>query len=210
MRTAAVDFFADVSCPWCYVGWESLKRAAEARPELSLSVAWRNFLLNPEMPREGFDRREYFSKKFDPDRLAMIHDALMQAAEAAGVPLNLESRARIPNTIDAHRLIHWSAGQGRAEAAIDELFAAYFVEGKDIGEAETLIDVAAKIGLDSELVRELLAGDADRDMILKLHASAVKLGVSGVPVAIINRRAMLMGAETPEKYGKALDLKADA
>lgn len=201
----AIDFFADVSCPWCYVGWEALKRAAEARPGLSVSLAWRNFLLNPDMPREGYDARDYFQKRFDPEKLRAIHDALLQAAEAAGVRLNLEKRTRIPNTIDAHRVIHWAAGQGVAEAAIDAIFAAHWVDGRDIGEAAVLVDIARQIDLDPELVAELLAGEADRDVIAALHAKAVQFGIGGVPVAILNGKALVMGAETPEKYGRALD-----
>ncbi|MBI1187078.1 MAG: disulfide bond formation protein DsbA [Alphaproteobacteria bacterium] len=206
----AIDFFADVSCPWCYVGWEALKRAAEARPGLSVSLAWRNFLLNPDMPREGYDARDYFQKKFDPERLKATHAALMAAADAAGVPLNLDKRTRIPNTIDAHRVIHWAAGQGLAEAAIDGIFAAHWVEGRDIGDAGVLVDVAREIDLDPELVGRLLSGDADRDAILALHAKAVQFGVSGVPVTILNGAALVMGAETPEKYGRALDAAAGA
>lgn len=205
-RRASVDFFADVSCPWCYVGWAALKRAAEAREDLALSVAWRNFLLNPDMPRDGYDRREYLSKRFtDREKLNAIHEALNAAADAAGIVLNLERPARVPNTIDAHRLIHWAAGQRIAEAAIDAVFDAYWVEGRDIGAAETLHDIAGAIGLDADLVRDLLSGEADRDLILALHAKAVQFGVSGVPVAIVNGKALLMGAESPENYGHALD-----
>lgn len=208
MKHVAIDFFADVSCPWCYVGWEALKRAAEARPDVSCAVAWRNFLLHPEVPAEGMDRAVYFKDRFVPDRLAAIHEALAKAAADAGVTLDVSKPKRVPNTIDAHRLIHWSAGQGRAEMAIDALFAAYWVDGHDIGNRAILAELAGGIGLDGALVGDLLASDADRDTILALHATSQKIGVSGVPLAILNRQAVLMGAESVENYGLAIDKTA--
>jgi predicted DsbA family dithiol-disulfide isomerase len=205
-KSVSVDFFADLVCPWCYVGWEALKRAAEARPGLALNLAWRNFLLDPATPRDGYDRRAYLESKFtDVARRNAIHDALRAAAQAAGATLRLDAPERMPNTIDAHRLIHWAAGQQRAEAAIDALFSAYWIHGRDIGEGATLARIAGSIGLDPALVLELLAGDSDRDTIARLHNSAIKLGVTGVPLVILNGKALVMGAQSPEDYGKALD-----
>lgn len=200
-----IDFFADLVCPWCYVGWEALKRAAEARPSVACSVKWRNYLLNPEAPTEGVDRKEYFNGRYEPEKLAAIHATLMQAADAAGVPLNLSAPTRLPNSLDAHRLIHWAAGQQLAELVIDELFAAYWVEGRDIGELDVLAEIADDAGLDAALVRELLATPADRSSVLTLHVAAVRSGITGVPVAILNGKAVLMGAESPENYGEAID-----
>jgi predicted DsbA family dithiol-disulfide isomerase len=205
-KSVSVDFFADLVCPWCYVGWEALKRAAEARPGVALNLAWRNFLLDPSTPREGYDRRAYLESKFtDVARRNAIHDALRAAAQAAGATLHLDAPERMPNTIDAHRLIHWAAGQQRAEAAIDALFSAYWIHGRDIGAAATLAQIAESIGLDAVLVRELLAGDSDRDTIARLHNAAIKLGVTGVPLVILNGKALVMGAQSPDDYGKALD-----
>jgi predicted DsbA family dithiol-disulfide isomerase len=208
MKRVAIDFFSDVSCPWCYVGWAALKRAAEARPEIACALSWRNFLLHPEAPPEGVDRKDYFKDRYDPEKLRAIHAALEAAAAEAEVPLNLAAPSRLPNTINAHRLIHWAAGQNRAEAAIDALFAAYWVDGRDVGALETLGEVADEIGLDGALVRELMAGDADRDAIAALHAMSVRIGVTGVPVAILNRQAVLMGAESVATYGEAIDKTA--
>lgn len=206
-KLVRIDFFADLVCPWCYVGWEALKRAAEARPHLTASVSWRNFMLAPETPPEGYDRREYLAKRYgaEPERVAGAGDALRAAADAAGVPLNLDAATRMPNTLDGHRLVHWAASVGRAEAAIDELFGAYFVEGRDIGQADVLCDAAEKIGLDRAQIADLLKTGAERAEIYTLHEAAVTAGVTGVPVAILNRKAVLMGAETPENYGQAMD-----
>jgi predicted DsbA family dithiol-disulfide isomerase len=204
--TASIDFFADLVCPWCYVGWAALKKAARETPDVACSVQWRNFLLNPDTPPEGVDRRAYYERlrASDPDRMAASRDALLAAAAAADAPLNLDAAERMPNTINAHRLIHWAAGQGAAEAAIDALFEAFFVEGRDIGETDVLTDIGASAGLDEAVVRDLLATEADREAVLTFHSAAIQLGVRGVPVVIVNRRAVLMGAEPAETYAKAL------
>lgn len=205
-RRADVDFFADISCPWCYVGWEALKRAAAERTNLCVNLNWRTFLLNPDMPAEGYERGAYLAAKFpDRARLEAIHEALAAAARDVGAPLAFDRITRTPSTVNAHRLILWAAGQGRAEAAVDALFAAMFAEGRDIGDAAVLRDIAEAIGLDAGLVGELLASDADRAAIAARHNAATRLGVTGVPVVIINQKAVLMGAETPEAYGGALD-----
>ena len=205
--TLHIDFFADVVCPWCYVGWEAMKRAIELRPHIDATLAWRNFLLSPDQPKEGADRLAYYAKRAaaDPERAAATREALMQAADAAGAPLDLNAARIMPNTVDAHRVIHWAAGQNKAEAAIDALFAAFFVRGDNIGDADVLGDVAQSIGLDGALVRELLASDADVATIKQYHEAAHRMGVSGVPVAIFQRKTMAMGAESPERYGKAID-----
>lgn len=208
MSLVQIDFFADFVCPWCYVGWEALKRAAEARPALRVSVAWRNFLLRPDMPAEGMDRRAYLEANFEPERIAETQRILNAAAEAAGVPLNLNAATRFPNTIDAHRLVSWAARAHRAEAAIDAIFAAYFVDGRDIGEAAVLLDAAQEAGLDRAAIAALLASEEDRADILRLHEAAMQSGVTGVPVAILNRKAVVMGAESPAVYGEALEAAA--
>ena len=208
MSLVQIDFFADFVCPWCYVGWEALKRAAEARPHIRAPVAWRNFLLLPDMPLEGMDRRAYLETNFDPERMAKTQSALNAAAAAAGVPLNLDAARRFPNTIDAHRLVYWAARAHRAEAAIDAVFAAYFVEGRDIGEAAVLQAVGAEAGLDPDEIGKMLAVTNERAGVLTLNDAAVRSGISGVPVAILGRKAVLMGAESPEKYGEALELAA--
>ncbi len=201
----AIDFFADLICPWCYVGWEALKRAAEANPNYAVRVRWRNFLLAPETPPEGVDKKDYFAARYgaEPEKMSQSNAALNAAAAAAGAPLDLGAARRIPNTINAHRIVHWAAGQNVAEAAIDELFFAYFVEGRDIGAGDVLIDVAARAGLDATIVRDLLASAADADKIAALHAAAVRAGVTGVPVAVLNGKVAVMGAESAENYAAA-------
>ena len=203
---AAIDLFADLTCPWCYVGWAALKQAAMATPDVTCSVAWRTFMLHPDMPAEGVDRRAYLKERFgdDPQRMAGVRAALMGAAQEAGAALDLDAPERLPSTVNAHRLIHWAAGQGKAEACIDALFEAYWANGLDISAIPVLAAVAEAIGMDGALVADLLAGDADKVAVSQLHTAAAQAGVQGVPVAVINRTAVLMGAESPAAYQRAI------
>lgn len=204
-----VDFFADLTCPWCYVGWSALKRAAaEKRERIAAHVAWRTFMLAPDTPAEGLDRASYLSERFPPERLAAAHAALNAAAAATETPLNLDAAIRIPNTRDAHRLVHWAAQDGVAEPVIDALFHAYFVEGRDIGARAELLRVAENAGLDPQETAQRLSSAQDQDVVLGFHTAAMRLGITGVPVAIFNRKIPVMGAETSEHYGEAFEAAA--
>ncbi len=201
----AVDFFADLSCPWCYVGWAALKQAAQSkRDAFAVSVAWRTFLLSPEMPRAGVDRLEYLSARFQPEQLAAAQQTLEAAAAAAGAEINLNAAKRLPNTIDAHRVVQWAAREGAGEGVIDALFNAYFVEGRDLGDAEVIATTAALAGMDPQETRKRLATEMDRATILNFHRAAQTLGLHGVPVAVFNRRVPLMGAQSAESYTQAI------
>ncbi len=199
----SIDFFADLSCPWCYLGWEALKRAAaNKRDAYSVSVSWRTFLLAPDAPREGHDRADYLSKYTSEQRAASAA-ALAEAASGLDLALNLDAITRIPNTIDAHRLIHWVSDLDAAEALIDALFAAHFVHARDIGTANVLVDCAECVGVDASEFASKLDHHDDREHIRDLHRAAVDAGVKGVPVAILNRKHPLLGAQSPAQYEDA-------
>jgi predicted DsbA family dithiol-disulfide isomerase len=206
VKPVTVDVFADITCPWCHVGWAALKQAAAARQgEIAANVSWRGFMLAPDTPREGVDRRAYLTQRFQPEQLRAAHDALNAAAEAANVALQLDAPARIPNTIDAHRLIHWASEQGIAERVIDALFAAYWIDGRDIGQHSELVAIAESIGMDPHETAAKLATEQDRAHVLEVHEAGKSIGVTGVPVIIFNRRVPVLGAQSAEIYSRAID-----
>ncbi|MEX6723159.1 DsbA family oxidoreductase [Parapedomonas caeni] len=117
-----IDIISDVICPWCYVGKRNFDLALAARPDIDATLRWRPFQLDPSVPPQGVDRRSYLRAKFgDDDRLAAISNSLKQTAAEAGLSLNLEAIALTPNTLDAHRLLHWAGGQGQAHAMAERL-----------------------------------------------------------------------------------------
>ncbi len=206
-----VDFIADLCCPWCYVSWRALDRAIVARPDLNVERAWRAFLLRPDTPPFGFDRAAYVAKIFAgaPEKAQASRAALQAAADDAGAPLNLEAAKTLPNTINAHRVVQWAAGQGLTIPVVDALFSAYFVEGLNIGDHDVLLDAAGQAGLDRAIVAKLLDSDADWNIVADAHNAAVEAGVRGVPVTLFNSRFARQGAESVAVYARMLDAAAD-
>ena len=205
-----VDFIADLCCPWCYVSWRALDRAIVARPDLNVQRAWGAFLLRPDTPPFGFDRVEYLAKIFagQPEKAQAARAALQAAADDAGAPLHLEAARTLPNTINAHRVVQWAAGQGLVIATVDALFSAYFVDGRDIGDRDILRDIAGNAGLDRAIVAGLLNSDADWNIVADAHNNAVEAGVRGVPVTLFNGKFARQGAESVAVYARMLDAAA--
>ena len=158
-----IDIVSDAICPWCFIGKRQLERAlAMLESEgLRFSVHWNPFQLNPDMPREGRERAAYRAWKFGgAEQAKAADDRVAEAAERVGLRFRQDLMLRTPNTLDAHRLI-WFAGQkGVQDATMEAVFAAYFLQGRDIGDRGVLADCAGQAGLDQEEAAQFLAGDA--------------------------------------------------
>ena len=201
-----IDILSDPICPWCYIGKANLDRALAARPLHPLVIEWHPFQLNPDMPREGLDRRAYLETKFGGrESAARVYARIAEAADAAGLRLNLEAIERTPNTLDAHRLIHWAGLEGRQTPTVSSLFRAYFVEGRDIGDHEVLLSVAADVGLDRAMIAHLLESDADLEDIISRDAHARERGVTGVPTFIVGQRHAVPGAQPAQLWLDLID-----
>lgn len=109
-----LDILSDPICPWCYIGKASLDRALEKHPDHPFEIEWHPFQLNPEMPEGGMDRRAYLETKFGGrENAARVYARIDEAAQGAGLGINWEGIEVTPNTLDAHRLIHWARVEGR-------------------------------------------------------------------------------------------------
>jgi predicted DsbA family dithiol-disulfide isomerase len=168
-------------------------------------VAWHPFQLNPDMPPGGMDRTAYLEAKFGRDRVPGMQEQVAQAGRASGVDMHPERARRIPNTLDAHRLIHWAGLEGRQTAVVSALFRAYWTAGQDIGDAAVLAAVAGGAGMDRTAVARLLATDADRDDIAARDADARARGVSAVPTFLIDRRYVVQGAQDTAMWQGVID-----
>jgi predicted DsbA family dithiol-disulfide isomerase len=202
-----IDIVSDAICPWCYVGKRQLERALATLADegLLFSVHWNPFQLNPDMPREGRDRAAYRAWKFGSvERMQEADARVAQAAANVGLPFRQDLMLRTPNTIDAHRLI-WFAGQHDVQdAAMEAVFKAYFIEGRDIGDAAVLADCAAQAGLDRGAVITFLAGNlAEREMRAADQA-AREAGVNGVPSFFLDGYGLFSGAMPAETIADAL------
>lgn len=202
-----IDIIADTICPWCYIGKKRLDRALEIRPQPDLLVGWRAFQLNPEIPREGMDRRRYIAQKFgNTERARTVHHAISRAGSEAGIAFNFQAITRTPNTIDSHRLVRLAAESGVQTQVIGALFEAYLVGGRDIGDIGVLSDIAAENGLDRDEVRTYLESDRDVETVHAEDELARRLGVNGVPCFIVNRKYAVSGAQSPEVLVQVFDL----
>ena len=201
-----LDIFSDPVCPWCYLGKANLERALEARPEHAFEVEWHPFQLNPDMPAEGVVKRDYLMQRFGSEaKLAQIHQQFRDTAAKAGVAMDPDTPQRIPNTLNAHRMIHWAGLEGRQAAMVSALMRAYWVEGRDIGDLGVLADIGAEAGMDRGVVVRLLASDADLDLIKGREAHARQRGVNAVPTFLIANQYVLSGAQRPELWGQVID-----
>lgn len=204
-NTVTLDILSDPICPWCYIGKTHLDRALAAVPDHPFVIQWHPFQLNPDMPAEGMDRRAYLEGKFGgQDGAVRAYAPVVENAKAAGLEINFEGMKRTPNTLDAHRLIHWAGVESKQLAAVDALFHAYFVDARDIGDHEVLGDIADTIGMDASVVMRLLASDADRDDIKQRDTHSREMGVSSVPTFIVAGKHAVPGAQPPELWQKVI------
>ncbi len=202
-----IDVVSDVMCPWCYIGKRRLEQALTKLDDLDIDVRWRPYQLDATLPPEGRDRREYLETKFGgPERAKEIYSRIEDAGREEDLDFKFEAIAVSPNTIDAHRVIRWSANDGSEvhDKLVEILFRVFFMEGANIGKHDVLVDAAQEAGMDGSIVASLLATDKDRDEVTKEIATAQQMGVSGVPCFIIDNKYAVMGAQQPEAIVEAV------
>ena len=206
-RKIQLDVVSDPICPWCYIGKHRLRQGLELLdPEIDIDVHWRPFELNPTMPREGMDRDAYCERKFGSIAYArQLYANVAANAKADGLPMEVDRIARTPNTRLAHRLIAYAEDHGRQNDLVDTLFAAYFVEGRDIGDAAVLGELAHDAGLDAAAVDALLADDGADAAIDAQEREAQGLGVQGVPAFLFNGKLLFSGAQDPRTIALAIE-----
>ncbi len=201
-----LEIWSDPVCPWCLIGKAALERALESRPEHPFAVSWHPFQLNPDMPAEGMARDDYMALKFGgTEGILAAYRPVVERAEAEGLRLDLPAITRMPNTLDAHRLIHWAGLEGRQGAMVSALFRAFFREGRDIGERATLAELAQGAGMDGAAVARLLASDADTDMIRDRDRDARARGITGVPFFVVAGQHAVPGAQPAELWQQVID-----
>ena len=202
-----IDIFSDTICPWCFIGKRRLERALAERPQANLTLHWRAFQLNPDMPAGGMDRSRYLEVKFGGAvNATAIYDQVRAAGESEGIDFAFERMKRTPNTVDSHRLIRHAAAQQRQDAVVQALFDAYFLRAEDIGDREILTAAAAEAGLDAEETRTFLDSGAEDEAVRAEDTGARQAGISGVPCFIFNRQHALAGAHPPEVLFQLFDL----
>ena len=201
-----IDFVSDVVCPWCAIGLASLEQAlARTQGEVEADVHFRPFELNPQLAAEGEDIGEHLAKKygFSAEQLAQNHERIRERGAALGFTFSPERR-RIYNTFDAHRLLHWAGLEGRERELKHALLRAYFSEGHDVSDHDTLVRIAGDSGLSADRAREVLASDAYADAVRAEEQFYLRNGIQGVPAVIVDQKHLISGGQPVEVFERAL------
>jgi predicted DsbA family dithiol-disulfide isomerase len=201
-----IEIVSDVICPWCFIGKRRLEQALARRPDMEFEVGWRPFQLNPDMPKEGADRKSYLEAKFGgPARAKEIYARVAAEGAKEGIAFDFEGIKRTPNTLAAHSVLRWALGAGVQNELKERLFRLYFLEGKDIGDHQVLADAAEAEGLDGNLIKNLLDEGQDADVIQSEDQMARELGITGVPFFIFERKYGVPGAQDSEALLQVID-----
>ncbi|WP_424627316.1 DsbA family oxidoreductase [Bradyrhizobium sp. SYSU BS000235] len=202
-----IDIVSDVVCPWCYIGKRRIEDALAQLKDVPVEVHWRPFFLNPWVPREGIDRDKYLQTKFGSvEAYKGIAGRVGAAAAEEGLEYNSDMMKRQPNTIDSHRLIHWAEAEaeGRAAAMKQRLMELYFRDGGDLTNIDVLVQAAADIGMNPDVVRQRLGTDEDVDLISAQAKAASDKGISGVPTFILGNKYAISGAQPADQLARAI------
>lgn len=211
-KKITIDVVSDVVCPWCFLGRKRLENALAMLPEVEAEIRWRPFQLDPTLPPQGKDRGVYMREKFgNGSKIDDIHKQLTELGDENGIVFDFEAITRAPNTLDAHRVIHWAAqaAPDTQNKLVGSLFSLYFEQGQDIGDHEVLVDAAASVGMDAAVVARLLESDADKATIREEIDTANRIGVRGVPCFIIDQKYAVMGAQTADVLADAIRQTAE-
>ncbi|TVR86705.1 MAG: DsbA family oxidoreductase, partial [Trueperaceae bacterium] len=174
-----IDVYADVVCPWCYIGVRRLEQALATHTGSAVERRWRPFQLRPEMPSKGEAWQALVAEKFGgEDRAAAAFEHVTDLGHHDGIDFRFDLVTRAPNTADAHRLVLFARAQGREWTVAEALLRAYFSEGRDLNDRDDLLDVVSTAGLDATAVGEWLDGDGLVDEVVESQRIAQGLGVT--------------------------------
>ncbi|MEM0953212.1 MAG: DsbA family oxidoreductase [Pseudomonadota bacterium] len=203
-----IDLVSDVVCPWCVIGYRQFAKAFEHRADrIDLTLQWRAFELNPDMPAGGQDLREHVAEKYgaSAEQSASARERLTSLGAELGFHFNYSDSMRMVNTFKAHKLLHWAKAYTLQTALKQALFNAYFTDGRDVGDESTLLAIALSVGLPEAGVSEALAS-AELDAAVRAEEKRwYQEGIHGVPTFIVNEQYTLQGAQGEAAYGRMLD-----
>ncbi|UDL90586.1 DsbA family protein [Mesorhizobium sp. PAMC28654] len=207
MNSITVDVVSDVVCPWCFIGQKRLDKAIASVGDVDIHIRWRPFQLDPTIPPQGQDRREYMMAKFGSEqRISEIHARIEPLGEAEGISFAFDAIKVAPNTLDAHRLIRWAGAVGEdvQNRLARRLFQLNFEEGANIGDHGVLTEAAREAGMDASVVETLLPTDADVDSVRTEIATASRMGITGVPCFLLEGKYAVMGAQDADTLADAI------
>ncbi len=200
-----IDFVSDIACPWCAVGLLSLEQALERlRGEVQVDLHFQPFELNPQMPPEGEDATEHLAKKYGLNEAELVENRERIRERGAELGFAFATRKRVHNTFDAHRLLHWAGIEGKQLALKHALLRAYFTDGENVSDHETLLRITSNVGLPVDRARAILDSDEYASNVRVAEQFYLDNGIQGVPAVIIDQHHLISGGQPVEVFERAL------
>jgi len=205
-----IDIISDAVCPWCFIGKRNLERALETyasqHPDAdAMQIKWHPFQLNPSLAAGGMPREEYTSSKFGgTERAREIYQRVADAGAAAGIKFDFDEIKVQPNTIDVHQLILLAGQTDTQDGVVESMFKGFFLEGRNLADRQTLLDLAQRGGLPRADAERCLEQQLLRNAVEEQDEHARKLGVEGVPFFIFDHKLAVSGAQPPEVLVQAM------
>lgn len=202
----SLDIFADPVCPWCLIGKAELDRALESRPEHPFRITWQPFRLDPQMPPAGMKYVDYMKMKFDDEKgIIAAMKPVIEASERLGLWINPSLIERMPNTMNAHRLLYWAGLEGAQTPVMSGLMRAFWREGRNIANPDVLAEIGKTAGMNDKMIRRLLTSDADRDQITAREIHARERGINSAPTFIVADNHVVTGAQPAALWQSVID-----
>lgn len=207
-----IEIWSDIMCPFCYIGKRKLERAmAQYKNASHFDIEWKSYQLDPDLKKEkyaadGLDTYDRVAQKYGRDRAWALemHQSITEQAKAIGLTYNFD-KVQVANSFDAHRLSHF-AKKNKVGNELEELiFKAYFTEGKDVSDHDTLIELGLKVGLDEAEMRSVLSSNAFAEDVKFDISESQQLGVRGVPFFVFDRKLAVSGAQPEELFLETLE-----
>jgi len=197
-----IDIVSDVVCPWCAIGYKKLSKAmTQLEDEISFEVNWKPYELHPEIPKEGFDKKEYYKIKFGESLGSSDKfDFINEEGKKAGLEFNFKKSKNLPNTFLAHRLLWLCRSKDMQDVLAEALFYAYFTDGRDVGNTDELIRISSENGLNREEIKEFFQSNIGHEEVLREEKRAREMNIFSVPTYIFNKKYLLVGGQESDTF----------
>jgi predicted DsbA family dithiol-disulfide isomerase len=209
MTQLTIDIVSDVSCPWCIIGYKALQEALETvSPDVTATIEWQPFELNPQMPPEGQEITEHLTQKYrvSEEQAEQNREVIKQRGLSVGYEFGNRGGGRIYNTFDAHRLLHWAKTVSAAKQTELKLalFDLYFKNSGNPSDHQQLLDLVEQVGLDRALASEVLSSNQYESDVRQIQQRYQQAGVQSVPAVIVNNKHLISGGQPADVFAQAL------
>ena len=201
-----VEVIADFVCPFCFIGKRRFDDALQAVQGPS-DVSWYPYQLNPEMPADGQSFDDYLSGRFgSAANVAPVLQYLAAEGKGLGIDFRFDKLRHVPNTVVVHQVMQLAEDLELDQSALaDDLMSAFFEEGRNIGDTRELMAIAGTHGISADDASKAIDSDQIKQRVLTREGRARASGLAGVPGFLVNRRLLVVGAQSADNIVNAFD-----